>query len=462
MMESQFARIAWSRSVERASSKSVMTPGSRSLRGLCISCRSRPLNSTRLSIVARTQRSNMSTEATPPKFPFSRPSGAIPPLEYAKLRATNPISRVTLWDNSQPWLVVKYKDICSVLTDQRLSKERTRAGFPEMNAGGKEAAKNRPTFVDMDPPDHGRQRSMVASLFTREHAETIRPHIQATADTLLDEMIKKGCEKPVDLVPNFALPLPSYIIYGMLGVPKEDLEYLTQCNAVRSNGSSTAAAASNANKELLDYIGNLTDKRLENPGQDMISKLVVEQLKPGHIDRLDAIQIAFLMLVAGNATLVNMISLGVVTLLQHPEQLADLKANPSLAPKFVEELCRFHTASAMATRRVAKEDIMLGGHLIKAGEGIIAATQSGNRDEDVFPDPDVFNMHRQRGSELALGYGYGEHVCVAEGLARTELEVVFSTLFQRLPNLKLGIPLSEVKYSPPDGDVGITELPVVW
>ncbi|QSS55252.1 cytochrome P450 [Histoplasma capsulatum var. duboisii H88] len=451
MMESRFARIAWSRSMENASS-----------RGLCVSCRSKSAIPARSAIVARNQRCNMSTEAAPPKFPFSRPSGAVPPLEYAKLRATNPVSRVTLWDNSQPWLVVKHKDICSVLTDPRLSKERTRAGFPEMNPGGKEAAKNRPTFVDMDPPDHGRQRNMVASLFTRESSETMRPHIQATADALLDEMIKQGCEKPVDLVEKFALPLPSYIIYGILGVPKEDLAYLTECNAVRSNGSSTAAAASNANKELLDYIGNLADKRLEKPGNDMISKLVVEQLKPGHIDRLDVIQIAFLMLVAGNATLVNMISLGIVTLLQHPKQLADLKANPSLAPKFVEELCRYHTASAMATRRVAKEDIMLGGHLIKAGEGIIAATQSGNRDEDVFPNPDVFDMHRTRGSEVALGYGYGEHVCVAEGLARTELEVVFSTLFRRLPNLKLGIPLSEVKYSPPDADVGITELPVVW
>ncbi|EEH10007.1 cytochrome P450 [Histoplasma capsulatum G186AR] len=403
---------------------------------VCLSARSKAAIPARLAIVARNQRCNMSTEAAPPKFPFSRPSGAVPPLEYAKLRATNPVSRVTLWDNSQPWLVVKHKDICSVLTDPRLSKERTRAGFPEMNPGGKEAAKNRPTFVDMDPPDHGRQRNMVASLFTRESSETMRPHIQATADALLDEMIKQGCEKRVDLVEKFALPLPSYIIYGILGVPKEDLAYLTECNAVRSNGSSTAAAASNANKipndnrELLDYIGNLADKRLEKPGNDMISKLVVEQ--------------------------------GIVTLLQHPKQLADLKANPSLAPKFVEELCRYHTASAMATRRVAKEDIMLGGHLIKAGEGIIAATQSGNRDEDIFPNPDVFDMHRTRGSEVALGYGYGEHVCVAEGLARTELEVVFSTLFRRLPNLKLGIPLSEVKYSPPDADVGITELPVVW
>ncbi|EEH22787.2 hypothetical protein PABG_04998 [Paracoccidioides brasiliensis Pb03] len=439
-----------------------MTPARRYLRGSCGFCRSKSLNSARSGLAPRTQCFSMSTESSPPKFPFSRPSEAIPPLEYAKLRATNPVSRVTLWDNSHPWLVVKHKDICSVLTDQRLSKQRTRPGFPEMNPGGKQAAKNRPTFVDMDPPEHMHQRNMVASLFTRKNSETMRPHIKAIADILLDEMIQHGCENPVDLVEKFALPLPSYIIYGILGVPEHDLAYLTNCNAIRSNGSSTAAAAANANKELLDYIGNLVNKRLEKPENDMISKLVVEQLKPGHIDRLDAVQIAFLMLVAGNATLVNMICLGVVTLLQNPSQLADLKANPSLAPQFVEELCRFHTASAMATRRVAKEDITLGGQLIKAGEGIIAATQSGNRDEEVFPNPDIFDMYRKRGSETALGFGYGEHTCVAEGLARTEMEVVFATLFQRLPNLKLGIPQSEIKYTPADQDVGITELPVVW
>lgn len=404
----------------------------------------------------------MATESEYPQFPFARPSGAIPPLEYAKLRATNPISRVTLWDGSHPWLVVKHKDICSVLTDDRLSKQRTRPGFPEMNAGGKAAAKNRPTFVDMDPPEHMKQRSMVAPMFTRAHAETMRSHIEALAGSLIDDMVKGRCDKPVDLVEKFALPLPSYIIYGLLGVPQEDLKYLTNCAAVRSNGSSTAAAAANANQELLDYFGKLFEQRVKVPGDDLISKLVVEQFNQGHLDKLDVIQISFLMLVAGNATLVNMITLGVVTLLDHPQQLADLKANPSLAPAFVEELCRYHTASAMATRRVAKEDITLGDQLIKAGEGIIAATQSGNRDEEVFPDPDTFDMHRKRGGEQALGYGYGDHTCVAEGLARVELEVVFSNLFQRLPNLKLGIPKEDIKYSDARADVGITELPVVW
>jgi len=128
----------------------------------------------------------------------------------------------------------------------------------------------------------------------------------------------------------------------------------------------------------------------------------------------------------------------------------------------VEELSRFHTASALATKRVAKEDVVIGGKTIKAGDGIIAATQSGNRDEEVFPEPDVFDMSRKRGSEEALGYGWGEHRCVAEWLARAELEIVFVTLWKRIPNLKLAVRFDEVKYSPPKKDVGISELLVVF
>lgn len=404
----------------------------------------------------------MSTAAAVPKFPFSRVKGAEPPVEYAKLRASDPVSKVELWDGSQAWLVTKHKDICSVLTDDRLSKQRNRPGFPELDAGGVEAAKRKPTFVDMDKPDHMKQRGMIESLFTRNAIEKMRPSIQNTVDTLLDDMIKEGCQKPVDVVEKLALPVASYTIYGILGVPFEDLKFLTQQAAIRSNGSATATAASQANQELLDYIGQLVDKRMTQPKDDLISKLVTEQVIPGHIQRDDAIQMAFLMLVAGNATMVNMINLGIVTLFENPSQLADLKKAPSLAPVFVSELCRFHTASALATRRVAKVDITLGGKVIKAGEGIIAATQSGNRDADIFPDPDTFDMYRKRGPELAFGFGYGDHRCVAEWLARAEMEIVFSTLFQRLPNLKLAVPIEDVSYSPADRDVGITELPITW
>jgi nitric oxide reductase len=277
-------------------------------------------------------------------------------------------------------------------------------------------------------------RSMVESFIDDAAIERMRPHIQQTVDSLLDAMINDYDGKPIDLIENFALPVPSYIIYGILGVPFEDLAFLTQQNAIRSNGSGTASEAGLAAKTLLDYIGNLVDLRAKEPKNDLISKLVSEQVLPGHIERSDAVQISFLMLVAGNATMVSMINLGVVTLLQHPHDLEKLKADPTLSPAFVSELCRWHVASAMATRRVAKVDIELGGFTIKAGEGVIAATQSASRDEDVFSDPEIFDILRfvekskgGRGEDWvqAMGYGWGQHRCVAEGLARRELEVVF-------------------------------------
>lgn len=173
----------------------------------------------------------------------------------------------------------------------------------------------------------------------------------------------------------------------------------------------------------------------------------MHQVKPGNLSQDDAVQVTFLLLVAGNATMVNMINLGVVTLLQHPDQLAELKKDRGLSHDFVEELCRFHQASAMATRRVAKVDVEYGGKVshisisltfisrsadtlskdVKAGEGIIAACQSGNRDDEVFPNPDEFDMHRKFKPEDSLGFGYGPHRCIAERLAKAELEIVFGT-----------------------------------
>jgi fungal nitric oxide reductase len=228
-------------------------------------------------------------------------------------------------------------------------------------------------------------------------------------------------------------------------------------------------------------MANLVEERILSPKNDLISHLITTQLNHGNLTKADVVQTAFLLLVAGNATMVSMIALGIVTALRNPRQLQLLKDDPKKwSSPFVEELCRYHTASALATKRVAKEDVVYGGKTIRKGEGIIAATMSGNRDEEVFADPDVFDITRERGAEEALGFGWGEHRCVAEWLARAELEIVFGefdgfillewvfadscvgTLWQKLPNLTLAGSFDEVQYSPPDKDVGIGELSVVF
>ncbi|XWW96314.1 hypothetical protein V2A60_004287 [Cordyceps javanica] len=398
-----------------------------------------------------------------PEFPFRRASAFDPPSEYSWLRKNDPVSRVKLFDGTLAWLVTKHKDVTAVATDPRLSKVRHRPGFPELSAGGKAAGKAKATFVDMDAPEHMQNRNMVAPFFSDERIQSMQPYIQKTADDLLRAMKAKGCATgPVDFVEQFALPLPSYIIYTMLGVPFSDLEFLTKQNSIRTNGSSTARQASEASRDLLDYLGRLVDERVTEPRDDIISHLAVNYYKPGVISKADVVQNAFLLLVAGNATMVNMITLGVITLFQNPSQLAELVSNPALAPAFVEELCRYHTASAMAIKRTAISDIELGGKLIKAGEGIIASNQSANRDEDVFDNPDVFMLHRKWPAQDALGYGFGDHRCIAERLAKTELITVFSTLFQALPNLKLAVPIEKINVSPPHKDVGVLDLPVTF
>ncbi|GCB27416.1 cytochrome P450 55A2 [Aspergillus awamori] len=408
----------------------------------------------------------MSSDQVYPSFPFARPNGDKPPAEFHHLLRRCPVSHVELWDGSHPWMVVKHKDVRDVLTDPRLSKVRQREGFPEMSPGGKEAAKNRPTFVDMDPPDHTRQRDMVSGFFTDDYVEQLVPFIQETVQRYLGELIEahKG-KKAVDLVKYFALPIPSKVIYKLLGIPEEDFEYLSSCSATRSNGSSTAAAAQHANQELLDYLERLTDQKIIKQGNDIISTLIVEQLNPGHLEKLDVVQIAFLLLVAGNATMVSMICLGVVTLQEHPDQLSRLIEDPSLSKLFVEELCRYHTASSFATRRVATVDLEIRGN-VQTPVPLIQLTRrrlmAANRDPDVFPDPDTFNMFRKWGSEEGLGFGYGVHRCIAERLARAELETVFSILFQTIPGLRLAVPKQSVKWTPATKDVGILELPVTW
>ena len=201
------------------------------------------------------------------------------------------------------------------------------------------------------------------------------------------------------------------------------------------------------------------DKKDKEPRDDIISRLMVEKVRKGELSHDELVAMSFLLLVAGNATTANMITLGVLTLLQHPDQLNELRGNPSLIKDAVEEIFRYLTGSQFATRRIAIEDVKIGETTIKKGEGVWALNASANEDELVFNDPTRFDIHRKPNPHLAFGDGI--HVCIAQDLARAEVQIAIQTLIHRLPNLRLAIPFEQIEYvTKTSRDFGVTSLPI--
>ncbi|CAF1175771.1 unnamed protein product [Adineta ricciae] len=390
---------------------------------------------------------------------MQRKSPLRPPPEYTRLRKEAPVSKAKIWDGSSVWLVSRYKDVVKVLTDSSFSKVRTHPGFPETGPGGKAAATaTKPTFVDMDPPEHTQHRLMVENEFSVKNVESLRPKLEKIANDLIDDMKKK--KQPIDLHVAYSLPVPTLMIYDMLGIPYEDHEFLERCNAIRTNGSATSAESSAASQDLMNYLSRLAEKKKIKGGNDMITRLL-KQVHQGKLTNDELVAMTFLLLVAGNATTANMITLGVLTLVQHPDQLNELKKNPSLIKSAVEEILRYLTGSQFATRRVALKKVKIGNQTIEKNQGVWALNASANEDEDVFPNPTTFNIHRQPNPHLAFGEGI--HRCVAEHLARAEIEIAINTLLQRLPNLQLAIPLEKIQYvNDSSRDFGVDALPIKW
>ncbi|KAH9886563.1 cytochrome P450 [Xylariomycetidae sp. FL2044] len=402
-----------------------------------------------------------------PEFPFAREQEYQPAPLNAKLRHKGPLAKVKLYDGSEAWVVTKHKECCEALGSDKLSADRRAPGYPEIHPGGHKAKEATPTFVNMDDPDHAKQRAVLEPEFTPETVNRKwRPMMEETVDVLLDRFIEKGKkgQQPIDLMEEFAIPVPTQIIYKALGVPEEDVERLSKDSEVRNSTSRNAAETSN--QELQKYMAKLVKDKMEHPGgDDIISRLVREQLKPGRLTENDVATLAFLVLTAGNAALINSIGLGVLTLLRHPDQLADFRRDPDgLAGRVVSELTRYNTASALNSRRAVKEDLDLDSQHLKKGEGVICLVQAANRDEDKFgPDAEAFNIRRRpellRPEEI-LAFGYGPHRCQAEAFSRAQLEIVFAKLAKRVPNLRLARDPAELEYSPKTMNVGVVELPV--
>jgi len=390
-------------------------------------------------------------------FPQNRTCPYHPPTEYRDARrADGPVSPVRLFDGRTVWLVTGHTEARSLLVDPRLSSDREHPSFPIFVERLASSTLRRVELLGVDDPEHNAQRRMLIPSFTVKRTAALRPQIQQTVDQLLDRMIEQG--PPTDLIGAFALPVPSMVICSLLGVPYSDHEFFEAQSRKLLRGPE-AADVEAARDALDDYFRTLIEQKRAAPGEGLLDELIVKQLETGSVDHDQLVRLSEILLVAGHETTANMISLGTFTLLQHPDQLDRLRESDDLVPSAVEELLRF-LSIADGISRVAVADIEMDGVTIKAGDGVVLSTSVINRDENVYAAPDELDLGRNARNHVAFGFGI--HQCLGQNLARAEMEIALSTLFRRLPELRMAVPAEEIPFKPGDTIQGLLELPVAW
>ncbi|MEV7239157.1 cytochrome P450 [Streptomyces sp. NPDC051020] len=390
-------------------------------------------------------------------FPQDRTCPYHPPTGYRPAhRGPQPVSPARLFDGRTVWLVTGHAEARALLVDPRLSADRENPAFPVLTERVAATTSRRVELLGLDDPEHNVQRRMLIPSFTVKRTAALRPRIQETVDRLLDTIIEQG--PPTDLVSAFALPVPSMVICALLGVPYADHEFFESQSRrlLRGPAASDIEAARDA---LDDYFRALIQRKRSDPGEGLLDELIVQQLDTGAVDHDELVRLAEILLVAGHETTANMISLGTFTLLQHPDQLARVRASTDLMPTAVEELLRF-LSIADGMSRVATQDIEVGGVTIRAGDGVILSTSVINRDEAAYPSPDELDLGRNSHNHVAFGFGI--HQCLGQNLARAEMEIALRTLFDRLPGLRLAVPADDIPFKPGDTVQGMVELPVAW
>lgn len=398
-----------------------------------------------------------------PDYPMPRAARCpfAPPPDVMVLGVARPLSRVRIWDGSTPWLITGYEQVRELFSDSRVSVDDRLPGFPHWNAGMLSTVHKRPRSVfTSDGEEHTRFRRMLSKPFTFKRVEGLRPTIQQITDDHIDAML--AGPKPADLVAALALPVPSLVISQLLGVPYKDAEMFQHHATVGLARYATAEDTVKGAMSLHKYLARLVELKIESPAHDAVSDLA-ERVKAGELSVKEAAQLSTGLLIAGHETTANMIGLGVLALLEHPDQAAILRDadDPKVVANAVEELLRYLSIIQNGQRRVALEDIHIAGETIRAGEGIIIDLAPANWDPHAFTEPDRLYLHRS-GADRNVAFGYGRHQCVGQQLARAELQIIYRTLLRRIPTLALAIPVEDVPFKHDRLAYGVYELPVTW
>jgi cytochrome P450 len=406
------------------------------------------------------------SDAADARLPMSRGECPFdPPAKYMRLRDEDPVSRLAFPDGGYGWLLSRYEEVRSLLADPRSSSHLGFGSNPvrEVPPEAEELMEIRPgQFIAMDPPEHTRYRRLLTGQFTVRRMNALTPRIEQIVADHLDTMADMAdMREPVDLVQNFALPVPSLVICELLGVPYADRELFQRRTRALLSMTTDGPTLLQVRNELVQYMLDLVQAKRLQPGDDLLSGLIAREDDPeGALTDEELVSIGNLLLLAGHETTANMLALGTLALLEHPAQLAALRADPSLIDQAVEELLRYLTIVQFGLVRIATEDFEVGGQRIRAGEPVVASLAAANRDPEHFPDPDVLDLSRQYSPHLA--FGHGVHQCLGQQLARVEMKVGFTALLQRFPSLRLAVPLDQVRMRDDTFIYGVHELPVTW
>lgn len=404
---------------------------------------------------------------------FSGESGEDPFPLFAQMRAMGSVISIPFpmgGTDRQAWMVTRMEEAMQVLKDHaRFTVDPStidgHSNIRQSLAGNADPSAP-PTFftgnsmLSVDEPDHRRLRGLVSKVFTPRYMESLRPRVQEIADELLDRVQAQG---EMDLVKDYAYPLPINVISDMLGVPEVDREQIHVWSATIAHGLGLGRREPGVDEHLRafgEYTAQLVADKRRHPAGDLISQLVAIEEEGDRLSEAELLSMITLLIFAGHETTSNLIATGAFTLLDHPEQLEKLKADLSLVPSAVEELLRFNGPATIAGPRFATEDIELAGQQIKKGDIVIPVLKSVNRDEKQFTQPEELDITRAINRHLAFGQGI--HMCLGAPLARIEGDIAFTTLLKRMPNLRLNVPRESVTWNFTLSSQGLATLPVAF
>jgi cytochrome P450 len=383
-----------------------------------------------------------------------------PTPALSEIRETDGVRTMVNSFGMTVYLVTRHEDIKDVLSDhERFSNGRPPGfvlpGAPEIPEEEVTSARSG-NLLSLDPPEHQRLRRMLTAEFTIRRMKLLEPRIAEIVDAQLESMEKGG--PPVDLVANFALPIPSLVICELLGVPYDDRDDFQQRSARQLDLSIPIPERLELQRQSRAYMRSLVERSRRQPGEDILGMLVRE-----HGDELtddELIGIASLLLLAGHETTSNMLGLGTLALLRHPDQLAAVRDDPDAIGPAVEELLRWLSIVHTAIPRITTTDVEIAGVPIRAGELVFVSLPSGNRDPDFIDMPEVLDIGR--GAPGHLAFGHGVHHCLGAPLARMEMRIAFPALLRRFPALAMAEDFADVPFRSFHFIYGLKSLEVTW